>query len=180
MLQAVRVGDATTPDHEVEVDLGSQLRTLYDQHYRSLVRMAAFYLDDVWTCEECVQDAFVKLLTGRRVTSPGTEGAYLRSVVLNGARSQLRKRKVRREKKPLADGPMPSPEPAALDMVIREDVLAAIRTLPAKQADVVVLRYYLDLSEAEIAAILGMAKGTVKSHAHRGLKRLAELLEDVR
>ena len=49
MLQAVRVGDATTPDHEVEVDLGSQLRTLYDQHYRSLVKMAAFYLDDVWT-----------------------------------------------------------------------------------------------------------------------------------
>ena len=95
-----------------EVDLGVQLRTLYDEHYRSLVKMAAFYLDDVWSCEEVVQDAFVKLLTGRRVTAPGTEGAYLRSAVLNGARSQLRKRKVRREKQPIADGPAPSPEPA--------------------------------------------------------------------
>ncbi len=180
MLQAGRVGEASPNDRVDEVDLGAQLRTLYDEHYRSLVKMAAFYLDDVWSCEEVVQDAFVKLLTGRRVTAPGTEGAYLRSVVLNGARSQLRKRRVRREKQPIADGPMPSPEPAALDMVIREDVLAAIRTLPAKQADVVVLRYYLDLSEAEIATTLGMAKGTVKSHAHRGLKRLGQLLEDVR
>lgn len=180
MLQAVRVGEPSIPGQAVEVDLGSQLRTLYDQHYRSLVKLAACYLDDVWTCEEVVQDAFVQLLTGRRVTSAGTEGAYLRSAVLNGARSQLRKRRVRREKKPLANGPVPSPEPTALDNVVREDVLAAIRTLPAKQADVVVLRYYLDLSEAEIAATLGMATGTVKSHAHRGLKRLAELLEDIR
>lgn len=176
MVQARRVGEP----HVDQVDLGAQLRTLYDGHYRSLVKMASFYLDDIGTCEEVVQDAFVKLLDGRRVTAVGTEGAYLRSAVLNGARSQLRKRKVRREKRPHADGPEPSPEPAALEQVIRSDVLDAIRQLPAKQADVVVLRYYLDLSEAEIASTLGMAQGTVKSHAHRALKRLGETLQDLR
>lgn len=176
MLQAVRVGETTVD----EVDLGTQLRTLYDQHYRSLVKLASFYVDDVWSCEEVVQDAFVKLLSGRRVTAAGTEAAYLRSAVLNGARSALRKRKVRREKKPPISGPMPSPEPAALDLVVRDDILAALRTLPEKQAHVLLLRYYLDLSEADIAATLGIAPGTVKSHAHRGLKRLATVLEDVR
>lgn len=176
MLQAVGVDDA---DGDA-IELGTQLRTLYDQHYRSLVKLASFYVDDVWTCEEVVQDAFVKLLTGRRLAAPGKEAAYLRSAVLNGARSTLRKRKVRREKQPEASGHAPSPEGAALGNVVRGDVLAAVRSLPAKQADVLTLRYFLDLSEADIADALGMAQGTVKSHAHRGMKRLAEVLEDLR
>ncbi len=171
----MRVADSVEP-----VDLGAQLRTLYDRHYRSLVKLASFYVDDVWSCEEVVQDAFVKLLGGRRTTAPGTEAAYLRSAVLNGARSALRRRRVRRERPVGWDGPVPSPEHDALARVIRGDVLAALRSLPPRQADVLVLRYYLDLSETEIAETLGMAPGTVKSHAHRGLRRLAELLEDLR
>ena len=162
------------------VELGAQLRTLYDAHYRSLVKLASFYVDDVWSCEEVVQDAFVQLLAGRRVTAIGTEAAYLRSTVLNGARSALRKRKVRRERAPMTAGPFPSAEPAALNLVVRDQILDALRALPQRQADVLVLRYYLDLSEAEIAATLGMARGTVKSHAHRGLKSLADLLENLR
>ncbi len=176
MLQAVGVGQTTVD----EVDLGDQLRTLYVQHYRPLVKLASFYVDDVGSCEEVVQDAFVKLLTGKRVTKPGTEAAYLRSAVLNNARSALRKRRVRREKKPPAAAPVPSPEPAALDLVIRDEIMAALRTLPERQAHVLVLRYYLDLSEADIAETLGMAPGTVKSHAHRGLQRLASVMEDLR
>ena len=176
MLQAGRVDETPV----AEVDLGTQLRTLYDQHYRSLVKLASFYVDDVGSCEEVVQDAFVKLLSGRRVTAAGTEAAYLRSTVLNGARSALRKRKVRREKQPEPARLVPSPEPAALEAVQRDTILEALRTLPERQANVLMLRYYLDLSEAEIADTLGMAPGTVKSHAHRGLKRLAIVLEDVR
>ena len=176
MLQAIRMDQA----HIDTVDLGAQLRTLYDTNYRSLVKLASFYVDDVGSCEEVVQDAFVQLLAGRRVTAAGTEAAYLRSAVLNGARSALRKRRVRREKKPQASGPFPSAEPAALDLVIRDEVLQALRSLPRRQSDVLVLRYYLDLSEAEIAHTLDMARGTVKSHAHRGLKSLADLLENLR
>ncbi len=176
MLQAVGVGQTTVD----EVDLGDQLRTLYVQHYRPLVKLASFYVDDVGSCEEVVQDAFVRLLTGKRTTKPGTEAAYLRSAVLNSARSALRKRRVRREKSPPAQGPVPSPEPAALDLVIRDDIMDALRSLPERQAHVLVLLYYLDLSEADIAETLGMAPGTVKSHAHRGLQRLASVMEDLR
>lgn len=176
ILHAVRVGpDSGTGGDTVE--LGSQLRRLYDQHYRGLVKLASFYLDDVGSCEEVVQDAFVALLSGRRVVAQGAEGAYLRSAVLNGARSQLRKRQVRERRVPFPDQPAPSPEHDAIGRAERDGVLAAIRSLPAGQADVVVLRYYLDLSEAEIAATLGIARGTVKSHAHRAMARLAELLE---
>ncbi len=176
MLHAGRVADSEV----APVDLGAQLRTLYDQHYRSLVKLASFYVDDVWSCEEVVQDAFVSLLGGRRSVAPGREAAYLRSAVLNGARSALRRRRVRRAHQPEPSAPAPSPEPAALDRVVRDQVLAVLRSLPQRQTDVLVLRYYLDLSEAEIAETLGMAPGTVKSHAHRGLRRLAELLEDLR
>ncbi len=59
-------------------------------------------------------------------------------------------------------------------------VLAALRSLPDRQREVLALRYYLDLSEAEIAATLGISAGSVKTHAHRGLATLAERLEDLR
>lgn len=157
------------------VDLGSHLRTLYDAHYRRLVKVASFYLDDVADCEEVVQDAFVALLTGRRSVAAGREAAYLRSAVLNGARSALRKRAVRLRKAPLAEAPAASPEAEALGRASSAAVVAAIRTLPPGQADVVLLRYFCDLSEAEIADTLGISRGTVKSQAHRGLARLAEL-----
>jgi RNA polymerase sigma factor (sigma-70 family) len=176
ILHAVGVGDERV--HRVDtIDLGTQLRTLYDQHYRSLVKLASFYLDDVWSCEEAVQDAFVALLAGRREVQRGREGAYLRSAVLNNARSALRKRQVRERKAPLVDVAPTPVDAEAVGRVATAEVLAAIRTLPHQQADVLVLRYFGDLSEAEIADTLGIARGTVKSHAHRGLARLAELLE---
>lgn len=176
MVHSVRVDGSTSP----EVRIGAQLRELYDEHYRSLVKLASFYLDDVESCEEAVQDAFVNLLARQRTVESGKEASYLRSAVLNGARSGLRKRRVRREKQPDPRGPTASPEGPALQAVVRDEVLDAIRSLPKKQADIVVLRYYLDLSEAQIAETLGMAKGTVKSHSHRALKKLSTLLEDLR
>lgn len=161
-------------------EMGAQLRTLYDRHYRSLVKLASFYVDDVGSCEEVVQDAFVKMLTARRPVAAGSEGAYLRMAVLNGARSALRKRKVRRDKQPPPPVAPPGPEADALDHLGTDRMLRLVRTLPERQANVLILRYYLDLTEAEIATTLDMAPGTVKSHAHRGLARLADLLEDER
>ncbi len=154
------------------------LAALYDEHYRALVKLASFYLDDRDSSEEVVQDAFVKLMTGRYRVEAGKEGAYLRSIVLNGARSQLRKRRVRRLNAPKSPGLVAAAEESGLAAAEREHLLGLIRALPRKQAEVLMLRYYLDLSEAEIAETLGIARGSVKSHAHRGLSKLKARIEE--
>ncbi len=157
-------------------DLLAALPALYDQHYRSLVRLASFSVDDRETAEEVVQDAFVKLVAGNYEIQPGKEVGYLRSMVLNGARSALRKRQVRRAHTPELPDPVAAAEEGGVAGVEHDRVIAALRQLPEKQASVLALRYYVDLSEADIADTLGIARGSVKSHAHRGLKKLAELL----
>jgi RNA polymerase sigma-70 factor (sigma-E family) len=157
---------------------GTDLVALYRAHYQPLVRLAAILLDDLASCEEVVQDAFVNVHLARgRVEDPAKLAAYLRSAVLNGARSQLRKRAVRRRVQPAPPDPSP---PAEWSAVLRDDqaaVLEALRALPGRQRDVLVLRFYLDLSERDIAQTLGIAQGTVKTHTRRGLETLARRLE---
>lgn len=174
---------ATTPDlrlvpNSPESDFQAALPALYDEHYRSLVRLASFSVDDRETAEEVVQDAFVKLVAGNYRVEAGKEIGYLRSMVLNGARSALRKRKVRRAHTPDAPGLVAAAEEGGVASAENDRMIEALRQLPEKQASVLVLRYYLDLSEADIAETLDIAKGSVKSHSHRGLKRLRELLGD--
>jgi len=106
----------------------------------------------------------------------GKEASYLRMMVLNGARSKLRKRRVRRLHTPDAPGLVAAAEESGVASAERDRILAAVRQLSEKQASVIILRYYLDLSEAEIAETLGMARGSVKSHAHRGLAKLESIL----
>lgn len=156
------------------------LPALFDEHYDQLVRLAAIYVDDRASAEEIVQDAFVRLLTGRYRIEPGREAPYIRSIVINGARSRLRKRRVRRTKQPEPPGLVAAAEEGGVVLAERERMLGMIRRLPSKQAAVVVLRYYLDLSEAEIAETLGIARGSVKSHAHRALAKLHQELETER
>lgn len=156
----------------------SDLNELYADHYRSLVKLASMYLDDIETAEEVTQDAFVKMLGGRYRVAPGSEAAYLRSAVLNGARSMLRKRRVRRLHRPDEPGTAPAAEVGGIAGAEHDRVMTAIRALPEKQAAVLILRYYLDLSEREIAETLGIAQGSVKSHAHRGLAKLGGLLTE--
>jgi RNA polymerase sigma-70 factor (sigma-E family) len=159
---------------------GSDLASLHREHYRSLVRLASLLVDEVGTCEELVQDAFVAVLSGHgAVRDPARAPAYLRSAVLNGARSHLRRREVRRRPRRLgAAATERSAESAALVADEHATVLAALRSLPDRQREVLALRYYLDLSEAEIAETLGIAPGTVKTHAQRGLAALHVALED--
>ncbi len=171
-----RVGEHMTPSPST-----TQLDDLYASHYRSLVKLASMYLDDRETAEEVTQDAFLKLLGGRYNVQPGREAAYLRSAVLNGARSMLRKRRVRRLHRPDKPATAPSAEIGGVAGAEHDRIMEAIRRLPEKQASVLILRYYLDLSEAEIAETLGIARGSVKSHAHRGIAKLGGLLtEEVR
>ncbi|MGH2684339.1 MAG: SigE family RNA polymerase sigma factor [Actinomycetota bacterium] len=154
------------------------LAELYRGHYRELVRLAALLLGDVATSEEVVQDAFVRVHLARgRLQDEAKALAYLRSAVLNGARSAIRKREVRRRPLRVVTGPARSPEGDAIADDEHRRMVAALRSLPARQRECLALRYYLDLSEAEIAAALGISAGSVKTHASRGLAALAKQLE---
>ncbi len=175
MMQLAALAMGSTP--EALPTSSVDLPALYDEHYRSLVKLASFYVDDTETAEDVVQDAFLKLVSGRYSISPGGEGPYLRSAVLNGARTQLRKRKVRRSKQPDPPGLVAAAEDDVVDAAERARIVAGLRKLPSRQAAVIVLRYYLDLSEREIAETLDIAPGSVKSHAHRGLRKLRTQLE---
>jgi len=151
---------------------------LYAQHYRALVRLAAVLVRDTPTAEEVVQDAFVAMHDGwHRLKDTDKALAYLRQAVMNKSRSVLRHRMV--VEKNLQDAPpdMPSAEHGAFVLLERSAVIAALRDLPARQREAIVLRYYLDLSEAEIAAAMRISRGAVKSHTSRGMAALRAALE---
>lgn len=151
---------------------------LYGAHYRSLVRLAMFLVHDVATAEEVVQDSFVALHSGlNRLRDSEKALAYLRTAVVNRSRSVLRHRVVvdRNAPKPAPD--MPSAEHGAMALIDRSDVITALRALPVRQREVVVLRYYGDLSEAQIASTMGITRGAVKSHTSRAMAALRSVLE---
>ncbi len=151
---------------------------LYAAHYRSLVRLAALLLRDRAVAEEVAQDAFVAMHGAwRRLQDPDRALAYLRQSVVNGARSQLRRREVAGRLAPKPSPHAASAEHGALLALEHAEVMAAVRALPDRQREVLVLRYYLDLSEADIADALGISRGAVKSHASRGMAALRTALE---
>jgi len=157
------------------------LEQLYAAHWRGLVRLAVLLLRDQGAAEEVVQDAFVAM-HGRwsRLRDPDKALAYLRQAVVNRSRSALRHRGVverhAARQAPPADGPPADDGIAGAGR--RTAVLDALRQLPERQREVLALRYYLDLSEAEIADALGIARGSVKAHASRGSATLRALLAD--
>ena len=154
---------------------------LFRAEYRSLVRLAALLLGDRGASEEVVQDAFVKLQLGwARLHDHDRAPAWLRSTVLNGARSRLRRQQVRRRHLESIPGDAASAESRALENDEHREVIAALRTLPVRQREALVLKFYLDLSEAETAATMGVSAGSVKTHVHRGLASLASVLEEKR
>ena len=172
-------GDAVAPGVAGVHPDPDALAVLHREHYTSLVRLATLVVGDVGVAEQVTQDAFVKLhLRWGGLRRVDKAPAYLRSAVLNGARSQLRRRKVkdRYDARRTAAPAVATPESAALGRDEQERVVAALRRLPARQREAVALRYYLDLSEADIAAAMGVSAGSVKSHLHRGLASLARHL----
>jgi RNA polymerase sigma-70 factor (sigma-E family) len=151
---------------------------LYVAHYRGLVRLAALLLDDVGTAEEVVQDAYVRMHgSWRRIRDPQAAVGYLRTTVVNGARSRLRHRQVVRRHPQAPPPDVPSAEQDVLDRLEQDRVVAALRRLPDRQRECLVLRYYGDLSEAQIATAMGISPGAVKSHASRGMAALRTVLE---
>lgn len=151
---------------------------LYIAHYRSLVRLAALLLSDVGAAEEVVQDAFVAMHgSWRRLRDPDKALSYLRQAVVNRSRSRLRHRQVVQRHPPAVPDHVPSAEHSALAAAARAEMLADLRRLPARQREALVLRYYGDLSEAQIANAMGISPGAVKSHAARGIAALRASLE---
>jgi RNA polymerase sigma-70 factor (sigma-E family) len=161
------------------------LTDLYVTQYASLLRLAALLVDDVGSCEEILQDAYLKVhaaLTGPRpkLRDQDKALAYLRQTVINLARSSLRHRLVARKHAPRPMPDAPSAEEGAYAQVERAAVVQALRRLPRRQREAVVLRYYGDLTEAAAAAVMGVSTGAVKSYTSRGLAALAADLEDLR
>jgi RNA polymerase sigma-70 factor (sigma-E family) len=162
-----------------EADLA--ITAMYDTEYRSLVRMSAVLLGDVGSAEEIVQDSFIAVHSawrGLRDIDKGTH--YLRRTVMNRSRSLLRHRAVVEKYQPAGEPDMPSAEQAAIARLQRTAVIAALRSLPARQREAIVLRFYLDLSEADVAAAMRISEGAVKSHTARAKAALRSILEPER
>jgi RNA polymerase sigma-70 factor (sigma-E family) len=153
------------------------VQALYQAHYAALVRAAALLVGDVATAEDVVQDSFIAMHRAwGRLRDTSRALPYLRRAVINRSRSVLRHRVVAGRQPAMAVPAWPSAEDSALALVQRSSVLAALGGLPARQREVVVLRYYADLSEAEIAATLGISKGAVKCHTARAKDSLRAVL----
>jgi RNA polymerase sigma-70 factor (sigma-E family) len=162
----------------IELDLAG----LYASHRLSLIRMAVLLVDDLGSAEDVVHDAFATLHQNRgRLREPAAAIGYLRTTVVNNARSVLRKRQTARRHLSLAR--LEDAEPADSELLLaaaHQQVLAAVRQLPARQREVLTLRYWANLSEAEIAQALGISRGAVKSNASRGMDKLETILGDAR
>jgi RNA polymerase sigma-70 factor (sigma-E family) len=176
MMAPVALDDAVA-----DRDPAEEVADLFRSEYRSLVRLAALLLGDRAAAEEVVQDAFVHLQLGwRRLRDRDRAPAWLRSAVLNGARSRLRRREVRRRHLEVVPGDATSAEAGAVAGDEHRRMIAALRTLPPRQREALVLKFYAELSEAETAAAMGVSTGSVKTHVHRGLAALALVLEEER
>jgi len=153
---------------------------LYRAHWHGMVRVAILLVDDIESAKDCVQDAFLGLY-GRPLRNPEAQLAYLHKSVVNAARSMLRRRgTVRRHLRNAELEAVQAADHSVLVSAEHADLMAALRQLPQRQREVLVLRYWSGLAEAEIAAALGIRPGTVKSAASRALTALETKLGDLR
>ncbi|HET7397297.1 MAG TPA: SigE family RNA polymerase sigma factor [Intrasporangium sp.] len=189
-----RVGDEvpgpaygpTTPRAGLPHEADEAVTELYAAHWHRLVRLAWLLLRDQAAAEDAVQDAFVA--THRNWASIRDSGrvvGYLQTAVVNRCRSVQRhhvvvEREAAREAgspDTLGRGTASSAEAVVLAGAERRSMMAALDALSGRQREVLVLRYYLDLSEAQIASALDISAGSVKAHASRGLSALRRTLE---
>jgi RNA polymerase sigma-70 factor (sigma-E family) len=150
---------------------------LFRAHGPALVRLALLLVGDQPSAEDVVQDAFIGLHKAR-LRDQDKALPYLRVAVVNSCRSIHRARRRAASLRPQHEPPVWSAEAAAIVNEDRREVLAAVARLPRRPREVLALRYYLGLPETEIAAILGMSRGTVSSTVSRGLTALARDLKE--
>ena len=173
---AASLGDRAGPDAE------HAITALYEAHAIGLIRLAVVMLGNRQGAEDVVQEAFCGLYRRwAQLAEPDRALFYVRASVLNGCRSELRARlrNARRIASALP-GSVASAEDLALIADEHREVLAAMRRLPERQREALVLRYFADLGAPEIALSMGITEGTVKSTTSRALAALARLLGESR
>jgi RNA polymerase sigma-70 factor (sigma-E family) len=169
-----------SPPPQLAAGAGAEagVTALYQANALSLIRLAYIMLGDLQSAEDVVQEAFYGLYR-RWDRLKDASGAlyYVRASVLNGCRSVLRRRAVRRRS--LAYQPSAaSAEAVVLSGEEREEVIRALGRLPHRQREVLVLRFYSELSDEEIARVMGIRQSTVRSAAYRALETLGRALTE--
>lgn len=165
----------------VPPDDAAAVSRLYAEQALGLTRLAYVMLGDRAAAEDVVHDAFFGLCRRwTNLTDTGKAQSYLRSSVLNGCRSALRRQRRNRDVPALRPDTLGTAAPGAdVPLLTNEDrraVMAALRRLPDRQREALMLRYYLDLPDTEIAQAMGIGESTVRSTAHRGLAALERIL----
>ena len=170
-LRVLDAPPAAEPSHALT------LEDLYRTHRMRLIRLALLLVDEPATAEDVVQEAFAGLYRhwGNLRDSKAAIG-YLRTAVVNGSRSVLRRRKTARDYTPPHVANARSAESLAMLAAEHQAVVRALSKLPPRQREVLVLRYYGNLTEAEIAEAAGISRGTVKSTASRALEALQRIM----
>jgi RNA polymerase sigma-70 factor (sigma-E family) len=147
------------------------LTETYQAHYRSLLGLAALLLDDTASCEDVVQEAFIRVHSARsRVRDPEKTLAYLRQTVVNLSRSHFRRRALERRQASGTSPPIETPP----DVETKDELWRALDDLPPRQRAALVLRYCEDLSEQQTAELLETTPKAVKSLVTRGLNALRQ------
>jgi RNA polymerase sigma-70 factor (sigma-E family) len=160
-------------------DADAAVEQLYAAHWRQLVRLSVLLVHDQAAAEDVVQDAFVAMHGHwSRLRDPDKALAYLRQAVVNRSRSALRHDVVVERHARTSDRREGTVEGPSVGGARRDAVRAALLQLSERQREVLVLRHYLDWSEAQIADALDISPGSVKAHAHRGSAALRALLGD--
>jgi RNA polymerase sigma-70 factor (sigma-E family) len=174
--QQTEGADGGTPGGGTDAD--TAVTALYAEHALGLTRLAYVMLGDRPAAEDVVHDAFAGLYRNwQRLHDQARAQAYLRTSVLNGCRTVLRR--AGRAGRSLVFDVVehePGAETSVLASADRAAVLAALRGLPDRQREALVLRFYLDLPDAEIAAVMSVGESTVRSTIHRGLAAVARIL----
>lgn len=165
--------EAGDPSHHAFVE------DLFHRCYGELVGLAALVLHDRAAAEDVVQDAFAGLYRRGELDDPDGGVGYLRRSVVNGSRGRLRRRTVAERPRP---APRTSPGEDPADRVVADDdarrVATAMARLPLRQRECVAACLMLGLTHTEAAGALGISPGSVKTHVHRGTRRLTDLLSD--
>jgi RNA polymerase sigma-70 factor (sigma-E family) len=175
----VRARRAARPPEPDPATAEAAVTAIYQAHALGLIRLAHIMLGDRPSAEDVVQEAFCGLYRRwSHLADTGSALQYLRTSVLNGCRSVLRRRAGQRAQQ--WDGrAAASAESAVISGEDRREVMQALRQLPARQREALVLRYYLDLSPEEIATVMGIGPSSVRSATHRALSSLGRMLKEL-